>query len=63
MNTCATCRYNDGVWFHDDYDDVDILLCSIPEAKLPLCMRGVAMREKQPVRADATGCPMWEIAT
>jgi hypothetical protein len=52
--SCATCA-----WAEDsDDDDPAILLCRFPTSRLPLCMQGVAQREREPVKATATGCPV-----
>ena len=56
---CGTCRHYD-VFVPGEYD-VDGIgsgICNVPHELLPLSMQGVALREKETVAADATGCPL-----
>ena len=55
--SCATCAWAEDYIEADD-DDPAILLCRFPTSRLPLCMEGVAQREREPVKATDTGCPV-----
>lgn len=56
---CETCRYYD-VFVPREYDvdGVGSGICNVPHDLLPLSMQGTALREKETVAANATGCPL-----
>lgn len=60
MATCDRCRWYE--FFYDD-DDGDVGTCSFPRERMPLCMQGVAQRERELAKGAATGCPTFEVKT
>ena len=59
---CAYCRWRAlHPWQDGDLlDEDDLIQCVYPAERLPLSMSGVALRERELVLADKTGCPCWE---
>jgi hypothetical protein len=65
--TCGTCRWRESFdefmgWATrtTPFDPDASLSCRYPAARMPLCMQGVAQREREQVAPDMTGCPCWE---
>ena len=59
MDSCGTCFWGEE-WIPEDQDDPAILFCRYPTSLLPLCMQGVAQRERETVNATDIGCPVWK---
>jgi hypothetical protein len=71
--TCGACRYGQTFgqlmgWTDEECRVVngtgtESISCLYPAKLMPLSMQGVAQREREPVEADATGCPCWSATT